>query len=157
MTRFISLLFVALVVGFAALAYAGLDDGKAAYGRVDGAEAYKEFKVLAERGDQGAAPVGVMHSEAEGVPRDCAEGVTGYRQAADQGSAAAQFDLGVMYYEGTIVPQDYVQAHTWFSLAAAQGYPSAEDFRDSLAEKMTPAQIAEAQRLAREWKPKDRH
>jgi hypothetical protein len=42
----------------------------------------------------------------------------------------------------------------WFSLAAAQGYPSAEDYMDTLAKKMTPAQIAEAQRLAREWKPK---
>jgi len=49
----------------------------------------------------------------------------------------------------------------WFALAAAHGDDTyaedyAEDFKDSLAQKMTPAQIAEAQRLAREWKPKDR-
>jgi hypothetical protein len=47
----------------------------------------------------------------------------------------------------------------WFSLAAAHVEDTyaedyAEDFKNSLAEKMTPAQIAEAQRLAREWKPK---
>ncbi len=50
--------------------------------------------------------------------------------------------------------QDYVQAHMWYSLAAAQGEKEASKGRDILAEKMTPAQIAEAQKLAREWKPK---
>jgi TPR repeat protein len=60
----------------------------------------------------------------------------------------------VTYANGAGVPQDYVLAHMWFNLAARQGYPSAEDHRDTLAKKMTPAQIAEAQRLAREWKPK---
>jgi len=42
----------------------------------------------------------------------------------------------------------------WFNLAAAQGYAAAHDNRDRLAAMMAPAQIAEAQRLAREWKPK---
>jgi len=49
---------------------------------------------------------------------------------------------------------DYVQAHMWYSLAAARGNePAAEDC-DLLAEKMTPDQIAESQRLAGEWEPK---
>ena len=47
-----------------------------------------------------------------------------------------------------------VQAHMWFALAAAQGDESAGKHRDRLATKMTPAQLAEAQRLAREWRPK---
>jgi len=59
------------------------------------------------------------------------------------------------------VPQDYVQAHMWFDLAVAR-FPASETARrekaaggrDLVAEKMTAAQIAEAQRLAREWKPK---
>ncbi len=59
-----------------------------------------------------------------------------------------------MYRKGEGVPKDYVQAHMWYTLAAAQGDKDAGEFRDLLAEKMTPAQIAEAQRLAREWKPK---
>jgi TPR repeat protein len=49
------------------------------------------------------------------------------------------------------VPQDYVIAHMWLSLAAAGGNFTAE--RDFIAAKMTPAQVAEAQKLAREWKP----
>jgi hypothetical protein len=41
----------------------------------------------------------------------------------------------------------------WFNLAAAQGNTFAEMFLKDTADKMTPAQIAEAQKLAREWKP----
>ncbi len=52
------------------------------------------------------------------------------------------------------VPQDHVQAHLWFNLAAAQGNELASKNRDIIADNMTPAQINEAQRLAREWKPK---
>lgn len=49
--------------------------------------------------------------------------------------------------------RDYVPAHIWYNLAAAQGDEVAAQFRDDLAEQMTRDQIAEAQRLAREWKP----
>ena len=79
--------------------------------------------------------------------------------AAEQGQADAQIALGFMYYFGHGVPQDYVQAHMWSNLAASGYIPgktrdqSVKD-RDIVAEKMTPAQIAEAQKLAREWKPK---
>ncbi len=76
-----------------------------------------------------------------------------------QGYAFAQFALGSMYEKGQGVPQDYVQAHTWYNLAASRSPPgtdrdNAVKNRDIVAAKMTPAQIAEAQRLAREWKPK---
>ena len=74
-----------------------------------------------------------------------------YRLAAEQGLADAQFNLGIRYYNGQGVPQDYVQAHLWWNLAAAQGDEEARENRDIIAAKMTPAQIEEAQRLAREW------
>ena len=72
-------------------------------------------------------------------------------QAAEQGYALAQAGLGVMYDEGWGVQQDYVHAHMWLSLAVEHGYETAKEGRDEVAAKMTPAQIAEAQRLAREW------
>ncbi len=59
-----------------------------------------------------------------------------------------------MYAKGQGVPQDYVLAHMWFNLAGAQGDKKARKDRDLAASHMTPDQIAEAQRLAREWKPK---
>ena len=73
-----------------------------------------------------------------------------YRLAAEQGDASAQFNLGVTYDNG--VAQDYVQAHMWFNLAASQrGSPFYVSSRDSVANLMTPDDISEAQRLAREW------
>ena len=74
------------------------------------------------------------------------------RPLADQGNALAQSNLGFMYANGQGVPQDYVQAHKWLNLAAAAGDQSAVKSRDLVAGKMTPAQIAEGQKLAREWK-----
>lgn len=61
--------------------------------------------------------------------------------------------------QGKGVPQDYVQAHMWINLGVSSlsdktQRETAVGFRDDLAAKMTPAQIAEAQKLAREWKPK---
>ena len=62
-----------------------------------------------------------------------------------------------MYYAGRGIPQDYIEAHKWFNLAAAT-YTAKEDRdkavkgRDHVAARMTPAQIAEAQKRAREWK-----
>ena len=91
---------------------------------------------------------------AYGVPQDYAEALKWYRLAADQGHASAQCNLGVMYANGEGVPQDYVRAHMWFNLSAAQGDQDAAKNRDDVAKRMTPAQIAEAQKLAREWQPK---
>jgi hypothetical protein len=64
-----------------------------------------------------------------------------------------------MYRDGTGVPQDYVRAYMWLTLAAqspglSAQYPELDRMvRGALAHKMTPAQIAEAQKLASEWKP----
>ena len=59
-----------------------------------------------------------------------------------------------MYYRGRGVPQDYVLAHMWVNLAVAARSKYSSDLLEDVASQMTPAQIAEAQRLAREWKPK---
>ena len=70
---------------------------------------------------------------------------------AEAGDAEAQNSLGLMYHKGEGVLQDYVQAHKWWNIAAANGYEDARINRDLIGKEMTPEQIAEAQRLAREW------
>ena len=99
-----------------------------------------------------------MYDNGRGVPQDHAEGLKWYRKAAEQGNAKAQNNLGFMYGKGRGVPQDYVRAQMWYNLAASRLPPGTDHAkavknRDILAAKMTPAQIAEAQRLARAWKP----
>jgi len=118
------------------------------------AEAMKWFRRAADQGNARAQhSLGFMYATGQGVPQDNAQAVGWYRKAADQGYAHAQFNLGFMYKEGLGVPQDYVQAHMWFSLAATTGDRGAAEGRDNVANLMTPSQIAEAQKLAREWKP----
>jgi TPR repeat protein len=94
-----------------------------------------------------------MYAIGEGVSQDFAAALPWFRKAAEQGNAGAQLGLGLMYDNGHGVRQDYVQAHMWFNLSGAQGDADAIKKRDAVAAKMTPAQIAEAQKLAREWKP----
>jgi TPR repeat protein len=109
---------------------------------------------LANQGNARAqTSLGVMYRDGLGVPQSYAEALKWYRLAADQGLASAQFFLGGMYANGQGVPQDYVLAHMWFNLSAAQGDQAAAKNRDDVAKLMTPAQIAEAQKLAREWRP----
>ena len=75
-----------------------------------------------------------------------------YRQAAERGNQLAQYNLGYMYEKGQGVLPDEVQALMWYNLAAIQGETKAKAARDRATVWMTPAQIAEAQRLAREFK-----
>ncbi len=85
---------------------------------------------------------------------DYATALKEFRKLADQGDALGQLNLGLLYAYGQGVPQDYVQAHMWLNLSAAQGNEKALKAREVLAMRMTHAQIAEAQQLARNWKPK---
>ena len=121
----------------------------------DDEEAAKWYQKAAQQGEAKAQYfLGRMYLNGWGVVQDDEEAVKWYRKAAQQGEASAQFSLGVMYENGEGVPQDYVTAHVWYNLAGAQSDEEARKARDRIAEKMTPAQIAEAQRWAREWKPK---
>ena len=61
--------------------------------------------------------------------------------------------LGLMYDLGQGVPQNYVQAHMWFSLSVALGDPVGTRNRDQAAALLTPAQLAESERLLRAWRP----
>ena len=126
----------------------------------DYAQAVVWYRRAAEQGDADAqVSLGYMYAKGRGLPKNDAQAIVWFRKAAEQGLAAGQFDLGVHYFDGEGVPQDYVLAHMWFNLAAsgAKTDEARERFvklRGEVAAKMTSAQIAEAQRMAREWKPK---
>ena len=144
------LILAVLLAGAGLNANADFDEGRAAYKKGDYATALREWQPLAE---QGLAPaqfsLGVMYAQGEGVPRDDRMAVQWYRRAAEQGNASAQNSLSVMYTIGAGVPKDYVHAHMWANIAASGGEKTLK-LRNDLAKLMTPSQIAEAQRLARE-------
>ena len=136
------------------------EDGWNAFNSGDYATALRLWRPLAEQGNAGAQfSLGIMWANGHGVPQDHAEAAKWFRLAAEQGFAGAQASLGVTYLEGLGLPQDDVQALMWFNLAASR-FPPGEDHdravqdRDTVAKRMTPAQIAEAEKLAREWSPR---
>ena len=126
----------------------------------DPVEAGKWYRKAA---DQGLAKsqnnLGYIYAKGEGVARDDVESAKWYKKSAEQGNAGAQSALSQNYAKGAGVAQNLVEAHKWSDLAASN---SLDKFihdrniknRDSLVSSMTPAQVAEAQKLAREWKPK---
>jgi len=104
--------------------------------------------------------LGILYVNGQGVPQDYAEAAKWILKAAEMNIAAGQNNLGKMYRDGLGVPQNYVLAHMWFGLAASSTRESeatereeAIKNRDGVASKMTPAQIAEAERMTRGLTP----
>jgi TPR repeat protein len=134
----------------------------AAYERKDMPTAVRIWKVWAGKGNAEARTLlGAMYWSGEGVPRDHKEAARLYLLAANQGYARAQNNIGFMlgFGEGTPPPDD-VEAYKWLSLAIANYTAKNQDRLDqarqdlaTLAKRMTPAQIAEAERRARAFKP----
>jgi TPR repeat protein len=78
-------------------------------------------------------------------------GMERFEVAAQAGAPDALFELGMLYATGLDVEADLVVAHKWFNLAAMRGNRSALAHRIELAREMSASQIAQAQKLAREW------
>jgi TPR repeat protein len=120
-------------------------------------EALRWSRPAAAKGNASAIGLlGLLYSLGQGVPQDNAEALKWFKLAADKGISNSQLNLGLMYEHGRGVSQDYVLAHMWFNLVSVNTTTSqirgiALAGRDAVAAKMTPNQIAEAQRLARVW------
>jgi hypothetical protein len=82
-----------------------------------------------------------------------ADALIEWRAAAEAGNRRAMLALGRLFVKGLGTPQNYIDAHMWFNLAASRGEVAAITERDALAEKMTSANLAEAQKRASNWQP----
>ena len=126
-----------------------------AYARSPDSAAAKIMR-LAERGDvNGQAELGWIYSIGRGVPQDYYQAAKWYRRAAERGHGGAQFALGLLYNKGEGVRKNLILSYMWLNLSAAQAGGDVRDFkvriRDSIASKMTVAQVEEAQHLALNW------
>lgn len=141
-------------------AAADFEAGLAAFYRFDYNTALKEWRPLAEAGDPDAQyQLGIMYYRGEGVMQDYREAADWYQGAAEQGDTEAQLNLGLMYAQGLGVKQDYVQAYRWFGLAMFYGNRAdirskAFRNRENMASVMTDREIAKADKLVKDWKPK---
>lgn len=128
----------------------------------DYAQAAAWYRKAADQGSASAQhSLGSLYKDGAGVPQDYRQALAWYRKAATQGNVTAQYALGSLYEAGTGVLQDYIEAHKWYNLAASRSADGTQggaigqqvylESRDRVAQQMTPAQVAEAQKLARDW------
>ena len=128
-------------------------------------------RLAAEQGSSFAqSDLGYMYQHGHGVKKDYGEAIKWYRKAAENGRAVSQRNLGVLYYHGYGVPRDWVQAAMWFYVAAFIDETGAfkelgahvtddtlkqvsvhDRYSRRITKLLTTAQIAQAQKLAREW------
>ena len=116
-----------------------------------------EIRVQAEKGDaQSQSDLGrAFYFGNLGVAEDHAEAVKWYRKAAEQNLALAQYNLGLCYVNGDGVAKNYVEGYKWWRLAAAQRQENAKEAMTVLENVMSREQIAEGQKLARNFKPQE--
>ena len=116
----------------------------------------EEVKVKAEAGDaESEVELGLRYDKGEGVVKDHAEAAKWYRKAAEQNDADAQYNLAICYERGDGVAEDWVEAYKWLLLAARQGHEAPKEHMTLLESKLlTPEQIAQGQKRAREFKPR---
>ena len=168
--RLLKLLLIMFVCAAGPASAGPIEDVQEALNKRDFATALRMLRPLAEQGNGEAQNLlGGMYVYGNGVLQDYVQGAYWYRRAAEQGDAFAQSNLADRYWFGEGAPRDYVQAYKWKNLAAVgfdaidpsgrsqfDPYRGAKFFRDDAMKKrneiaagMTPAQIAEAQKLAR--------
>jgi TPR repeat protein len=103
--------------------------------------------------------VGLAYFRGDGVTQDYGEAMKWMRRAADQGDAEAQYMVGVMYYHGRGVQADSAEAYKWTSLAVSRSSTTknvewledARRKRNLLASRITPEQLADAQKFVQQW------
>ena len=132
--------------------------GLAAFNRHDYARAGRLLREPAEHGYANAqAVLCFMHTHGRGVPQSYREAANWCRRSAEQGNAQGQYLLGLLYNSGHGVPESFVQAYKWLNLAAAQASGPKREYsyriRDSVAAKMSPAQLEKAQALTIAYRP----
>lgn len=116
----------------------------------DMSKGYKWVRLAAEQDHIDAqAILAGMHHQGHGTAQDYVKSVKWWRSAAESGDSGSMTMLAESYIAGEGVPQDYVTAHMWANLAVARGESPRR--RQALANAMTKEQIAEAQKMAREW------
>ncbi|MCX6895340.1 MAG: tetratricopeptide repeat protein, partial [Verrucomicrobia bacterium] len=98
--------------------------------------------------------LGRMYENGQGVAPDPTDAAKWYRTAAERGFGGAQNNLALLTAFGKGVTKDPVEAAKWFSLAAQHGDNNGADVRAGLLKEMTPAQIAEAEKRAKEFTAK---
>ena len=118
------------------------------------------FQKLAKQNNiEAQYTLGQMYYDGNGVTKDYIEAVKWWEISADKGESLSQDALAEAYYNGKGVEKNYILAYKWFNIFKANNSESLNKtlningYLEALEKQMTPEEIAEAQKLSREWKP----
>jgi Sel1 repeat-containing protein len=119
-------------------------------------EAAEWFGKAAEQGHVDAQ-LALMYSVGLGIQDDLTKAVKWYWEAAEQGEAEAQITFAMMYYNGLGVPQSEVFAYQWAKISISNlslepdDRTQVQELLDALTAELTPTEIAEAEKLVKQW------
>ena len=119
-------------------------------------EAFKWWLKAAEQGYAVAQHnVGACYVNGSGVEKNYQQAAKWYLKAAEQNFRSSQYAVAFSYANGLGVPKDYVVAYKWWNLAAVHGddVDKAKAMLAEIERRMTAEEVAQGQRLAREFKP----
>ena len=148
-----------IALSWAFAAHAGFQEAVQAYHAGDYDTAMKEYQDLAAQGDsRGQFGIGYMHHYGRGVPKNPVEAVKWFRVSANNGNVPARQYLAIILHKGDGVEKDVVAAHMWYALYMKDA-PNDRDrayIKETMTKmerRMTPEQIAQAKKMAADWKP----
>ena len=122
---------------------------------MDDSEAAKWWRKAADQGNAEAQfQLGFCYAAGNGVIKDESEALEWYRKSADQGHVPAQVNLGNCYYKGEGIQKNDMLAYVWYGIAGASGNASGKKNQKVSAKQMTRQQIAQADQMISDWKPK---
>ncbi|MEO5350666.1 MAG: sel1 repeat family protein [Magnetococcus sp. YQC-3] len=92
--------------------------------------------------------IGLLYITGNKIEKNSQEGLKWIMKSASQENAMAQMFMGALFYSGKFVKKDYIKAYLWMTLAAKQGNKTAETYLETITDKMTPEQLAKAEKMA---------
>ncbi len=127
----------------------------------DAGEARRWYQLAADAGYAPAQVIlGNIYFRGDGIAADQKTGAAWYVKAAEQDDVVAQFLIANLYVNGQGLPADLVQAYKWLSIAEGANHPdakkTAEERKKLIEGRMSPGQIAQAEKEANEWVAKKR-
>ncbi|MEQ8710426.1 MAG: tetratricopeptide repeat protein [Rhodospirillales bacterium] len=155
--KFLSSLAVVVSVGLmlsGTTVLAGFDEGEIAYSKRDYKTALTEWRPLAESGNPEAQyKIGMMYRRGLGVKPDYHQSAEWLLKAARKGHGLAQARLSRLLQDGKGIPQDLIEAYKWLTLAVRNENPALEPVLLEMRDRLTAAEIQEAEARANRWKP----
>jgi TPR repeat protein len=117
--------------------------------------AFNWISKAAQQGlDKAQYNLGKMYRDGQGAQADAKAAAEWFLKAAEQGHAKSQTHIGTRLMRGQGIAKDEARALMFLILGAQGGDYPAKKAAKVYSEQLPPETVKEAEKLAKEWKPK---